>query len=373
MPDAEHSFYSASNSDMWLNCPPSAKLNAKYPNKGSVYTAEGTDAHTLLEYKELRALGREAEDPTANLIFFNKEMDYNTDNACAYVMDRFAECQNKCSDTDILIEQKLDLNEWMPGAFGTADVVIISEPRMIVCDFKYGARHLVEAFENPQMMIYALGSLRLFDDIYNIEEIEMVIYQPRRENISSWTISKTDLLKWAEDVLRPGALLASKGEGEFKAGSHCLFCRCKAGCRARAEYNLELAKYDFEAPPLLSDLEVAAILEKADSLVSWVSDVKEHALACALSGKTYSGFKLVEGRSVRKYVDEEAVADAVKAAGFDPYEKKILSITAMGAMLGKTKFDAILGSLIHKPQGKPTLVPVTDKRPAITSAGQDFI
>ena len=218
------------------------------------------------------------------------------------------------------------------------------------------------------MMCYALGALDIYDGIYDITSVKMTIFQPRRENVSTFTIKKEDLLKWADDFLKPTAELAFSDEGEFKAGDHCTFCKAKATCRKRAEYNLELAKYDFEMPASLSKTEIAAILPKIDDLTAWAADIKEYALQQALSGTEYPGFKVVEGRANRKYTDEEAVAFVVKDNGYDPYEKKLLGITAMTSLLGKKKFEELLGALIAKPQGKPTLVPASDKRPALNTA-----
>ena len=222
------------------------------------------------------------------------------------------------------------------------------------------------------MMLYALGALELFDGIYDIDTVRMTIYQPRRENVSVCVMEKDDLLQWAYNDLMAKAKLAYDGEGEFNAGEHCRFCKAKVVCRKRAEYNLELAKYDFEMPATLEDDEIAAILIKADELAAWAADVKEFALQQALSGVKYDGFKIVEGRSNRKYTDENAVADTVKKAGFDPYEPKLLGITAMEKLLGKKKFAEILNRLVEKPQGKPALVPETDKRPPMNTAAEDF-
>ncbi len=199
----------------------------------------------------------------------------------------------------------------------------------------------------------------------------MTIFQPRREHISTFTISKEALLSWAENTLAPTAKLAANGEGDYKAGEHCQFCKVKATCRKRAEYNLMLARYDFEMPPNLEDEEIEVILSKADEFISWVNDIKEYALKQAISGKEWNDWKLVEGRSVRKYVDDKAVAETVESAGFDPYEKKVIGITAMTKMLGKSKFDELLSDLIEKPQGKPTLVPMSDKRPAMKNTAKD--
>ena len=213
----------------------------------------------------------------------------------------------------------------------------------------------------------------MFDGIYDIDTVKMAIYQPRRENVSIHTMSKDELLKWAEETLAPTALLAMEGKGEFAAGDHCQFCKVKATCRKRAEYNLELARYDFQMPDTLEDHEIDAILMKVDQLASWAADVKEYALNQALQGTDYGHFKVVEGRSNRKYTDEDQVAKAVTDAGYDPYDRSVKGITAMTKLLGKKKFDELLGSLTFKPQGKPTLVPKSDKRPAMkNSAQEDF-
>lgn len=272
----------------------------------------------------------------------------------------------------VLVEQRLDFSRWVPEGFGTGDCLIVADDTLTVIDYKHGLGILVEAEKNPQMMCYALGALDLFDRIYDIQKVSMTIFQPRRENVSTYTLSKEDLLQWAETVLKPTAELAAKGEGEYKAGEHCRFYKIRATCRKRAEYNLELARYDFAMPSTLCDAEVEAVLEKADDLVAWVGDIKDYALQQALSGKAWAGWKLVEGRSNRRYVSDEAVATKVEEAGYSPYEKKLLGITALTKLLGKRRFDELLADLIEKPQGKPVLVPETDKRPAMHTAADDF-
>ena len=217
-----------------------------------------------------------------------------------------------------------------------------------------------------------IGALELFDCIYDIDTVSMTIYQPRRSNVSTFTIPKQELCEWADKVLTPTAELAFQGSGEYHCGEWCQFCKAKADCRERAKANMELARYEFRQPPLLTDEEVEEILGQIDGLTTWASDIKDYALQAAISGKQWSGYKLVEGRSNRKYTDEHAVIAAVTAAGYDPYEHKVLGITAMTAMLGKKQFNAILGDLITKPQGKPTLVPESDKRPAMTTIIDDF-
>ena len=372
MPPNGHALLSASSSDRWLHCPPSARLCESYADKGSDYAAEGTDAHALCEYKLRKALDMDAEDPTENLSWFNQEMDDCASGYAAYVLEQVEAAKETCSDPVVLIEQRVDFSRWVEEGFGTADCIIIADGTLQVIDFKYGLGVLVSATENPQMMCYALGALELFDGIYDIDTVRMTIYQPRRDNLSTYELSKDDLHSWADDVLKPAAELAFAGDGNFLCGEWCGFCKAKNACRARADANLELAKYDFKLPPLLTDEDVEDILGKIDDLVSWASDIKEYALAQAISGKQWSGFKLVEGRSNRRYVNDAAVAAAVTEAGFDPYEQKLLGITAMQKMLGKARFDEVLSGLIEKPQGKPTLVPESDKRPAMNTAITDF-
>lgn len=368
----KHANLSASSSVRWINCPPSAQLNASVDDIPTSYAMQGTDAHSLCEYKVKKLLGMEVENPTENLLYYDEEMEICADDYANYVIGEVEQANQMCNDPLVLIEQRLDFSQYVPDGFGTADCVIVEDRRITVIDFKYGLGVIVSAEKNTQMMLYALGALILFDGIYDIDEISMTIFQPRRRNVSTYTIAKTELLEWAENILRPIAELAANGEGEFKAGNHCRFCKVKATCRKRAEYNLELAKYDFEMPNKLQDAEIEGILDKADELIAWVNDVKEYALEQALLGKQWHSYKVVEGRSVRKYTNEDVVAEKVLQAGYEPYEHKILSISSMIKLLGKKKFDELLGDCIVKPKGNPTLVSVSDKRHAINSIQKDF-
>ena len=288
-------------------------------------------------------------------------------------MELSKKAKQTCSDTVVLIEQRVDFSHWLEQVFGTLNTILISDGTMHVIDYKHGLGILVSAENNPQMECYVLGALELFDDIYDIDMVSMIIYQLRRQNISTYEISKDDLYQWSDEVLNPTADLAFAGDGNFLCGEWCGFCKAKHECRARAESNLTLAQYDFKLPPLLEDSEIEYILSRADELVAWASDIKEYALQQAISGKEWAGWKLVEGRSNRKYSNEEAVIQAVTDAGFDPYEKKLLGITAMQKRLGKSRFDELLTAYIEKPQGKPTLVPESDKRPAMNNAKTDFM
>lgn len=359
-----HALLSPSASRRWLECPPSVRLTELMEDKPSAYADEGTLAHSIAEGKLKSHLGY-AENP---IKCEDALMDEYTDDYVAFVDEQMSVLENPSA----YVEQRVDCSKYVPECFGTCDALIISDGVLHICDLKYGTGVKVDAVGNDQLRIYALGALEMFSCLYDISTVRMSIFQPRLSHCDTWELPIDELLKWADEVLVPAAKLAWNGEGEFKAGDHCRFCKAKSNCRKRAEFNLELAHYDFEPPATLDNIEIAAILAKADELVSWVTDVKEYALRQALSGVTYDGFKVVEGRSNRKYTDENAVVETVKAAGFDPYEHSVLGITAMNALLGKKRFSELLGGLIEKPQGKPTLVPMSDKRPAIHTANEDF-
>ena len=373
MPPKGHAILSASSSDRWLHCPPSARLCESYDDKGSNYAAEGTDAHALCEFRLRQTLGMEATDPTENLKWFNEEMSDCATGYAAYVLEQVEAAKQTCTDPVVLIEQRVDFSRWVESGFGTADCIIIADGTLQIIDYKHGLGVLVSAEENPQMQCYALGALELFDGIYDINSVRMTIYQPRRDNVSTYEISKDELYRWADEVLKPTADLAFAGDGNFLCGEWCGFCKAKHECRARADANMELARYDFKLPPLLTDEEVEEILVRADDLVTWAADIKEYALQQAISGKKWNGWKLVEGRSNRRYTNETVVAGVVTDAGFDPYEHKVLGVTAMQKLLGKSRFDELLAAYIEKPQGKPTLVPESDKRSAMNTAKNDFM
>ena len=371
---AGHALLSASSSRRWLNCPPSARLCENYEDKSSEYAQEGTDAHSLCEHKLKSMLGMESANPTEGLSFYSEEMEQCACDYAAYVMELVAEAKKICKDPVVLIEQRLDFSRFVQEGFGTGDCVIIADGTLYIVDYKHGKGVEVSAVDNPQMMLYALGALELFDGIYDIDTVQMAIFQPRRDTVSVCVMAKDDLLSWANGELAEKAKLAYDGEGKFACGDWCRFCKAKAACRKRAEYNLEMAKYDFAMPATLEDAEIVAILARTDELSVWAADVKEFALQQALSGIKYDGYKVVEGRSNRRYTDEAAVADAVKKAGFNPYEEKLLGITAMTAALGKKRFADIIekAGLTEKPQGKPALVPESDKRPPMHTAQEDF-
>lgn len=370
----QHAILSASASKRWMNCTPSALLEKQFADEESIYAAEGTAAHALAEHKLKRFLKKRSKRPVSD--YDCDEMEECTDDYVSFAMEQIEKAKRSCSDPVVMIEQRLDFSRWVPEGFGTGDLVIVADDTLYIVDLKYGKGIAVSAEWNPQMLLYSLGALELFDSLYDIEKVNMTIHQPRLENVSTFEITVHDLMEWAEQELIPKAEMAAKGEGEFAVGDWCRFCKAKNTCRARAEEYLRLAQMEFKPPELLSEEEIAEVLKVADELAKWSADVYAYAQDEAIThGKVWNGFKLVEGRSNRKYVNEEEVADAARAAGYeDIYKKSLIGITEMEKLMGKKDFQKILGNLVYKPQGKITLVPESDKRPPIQTetAEADF-
>lgn len=360
-----HATLSASGSHRWLHCTPSALLELEFENKTSTAAEEGTAAHNLCEHKLKKALKMRSKRPTSH--FDSDEMEEHTDNYVSFVLEKLELAKQTCKDPLVLIEQRLDFSKYVPQGFGTGDCLIIADRSLHIIDFKYGQGVLVDAKDNPQMKLYALGALETYDALYDIEEVSMTIFQPRRENISTWTIPANELKSWAENELKAKAELAINGEGEFCSGEWCQFCRASIKCRTRAEENLKLAQMEFKLPPLLLDSEIEEILGKLAELTKWANDISAYAAESAIHhGKQWHGFKVVEGRSNRKYSDEIQVAEIAKEHGYlDIYKQSLITLTEMEKLMGKKVFHEILGHLIVKPQGKLTLVPSSDKRQAV--------
>ena len=348
----------------WMNCPPSARLEGEFPSAASEAAAEGTAAHALCEHKLRKLLHLRSKRPHSD--FEDEEMERCSDDYVAFVQEQM----RKIPSPMTLVEQRLDLTRYVPEAFGTADCIIVGGDMLCVIDFKYGMGVLVEAERNPQMMLYALGALELLDGVYDIRTVSMSIFQPRRENVCTWSLTKDELLRWAKDELAEKARLAYAGEGEFCAGVWCTFCRASARCRARAEEKLRMAREEFKLPPLITDEEIEEVLSEIPDLIKWSNAILAYATDAAVNhGKRWEGFKVVEGRSVRKYKDESSAARAAEAAGYtDIFDKKLITPTQMEKLMGKKAFMEILGNLVVKPPGKPTLVPLSDKRPAIQAS-----
>lgn len=369
-----HAILSASSSHRWLHCLPSARLELEFENTSGEAAKAGTAAHELSEHKLKKALHIRSKRPVSE--YDSDEMEECTDDYVAFIMEQVELARKSCTDPIVLIEQRLDFSCYVPDGFGTGDCVIISDDRLHIVDFKYGIGVLVDAENNPQMKLYALGALEIYDSLYDIKEVSMTIFQPRRENVSTWTLPVEELKAWAEEELKPKAAKAYQGEGEYIPGPWCTFCRASIKCRARADEKLKLAQKEFKMPPLLTDSEIEEILNIIPDLTKWAGEITAYATDAAVNhGKEWSGFKVVEGRSVRKYKDEDTVAQKAVENGYkDIYRKSLIPLTEMQKLMGKTKFEEILGSLIVKPPGKPTLVPKTDKRAAmnVTNAKNEF-
>jgi hypothetical protein len=370
---AQHALLSASSSQRWLNCTPSARLEEHFENTSSIFAEEGTAAHALAEYKLKKYLGTNTEKPVSE--FDGEELEYYTDMYLDFAIEVIEKAKENCNDPIILIEQKLDYSCFVPEGFGTGDLVVVADNTLDIVDLKYGRGVVVMANDNPQMKLYALGALVLFDFLYDIDNIRMTICQPRLENISTFEMSKEELLNWAEKELKPKAELAINGEGEFIPGEHCRFCKARYTCRARADELMSLAKHDFKLPAMLTEEEIAEVLNLSQRISQWADDVYAYATEKAINeGIQWKGFKLVEGRSNRKYINEEEVIKTCMENGItDIYKQSLKGISEMEKLMGKKMFSELISTLIEKPKGKITLVPESDKRQEVKNTAEiDF-
>lgn len=374
MPPNNHALLSPSSSHRWLNCTKSALLESEFENKESEAAAEGTAAHELCEHKVKKALKKRSKRPTSK--YASDEMEEHTDAYRDFVLEQFELEKQTCPDAQLFLEIKLSLENYIPGSFGTCDCLIVSDNKMHIIDFKYGLGVLVVATDNTQLKLYAIAALEAYGMLYSFDEISMTIFQPRRENVSTWTISTEELQQWANETMKPKAVQAAEGTGEFCSGEWCAFCRAAVKCRARAAAKLDLAKHEFALPPHLSDEEIEDILILLPDLTKWANDIMAYASDAAINhGKQWNFHKVVAGRSIRKYKDESAVITAAKDAGYtDIFKQSLIPLTEMEKLMGKETFNEVLGALLIKPPGKPTLVSITDKRQAInvTNANNEF-
>ena len=376
-----HAILAPSGMHRWGHCTPSARLALSCADTGSTYAAEGTVAHALAEVRLAESLKKAGypvitKDPTAptDSEFYGREMEDYIEGYVTAVHERVA----GLSRPTILLEERVDFEPYVPESFGTADVIILSDGVLEVIDLKYGKGVPVDAHENWQLMLYGLGAFLRFDAVMDLTTVRMTIIQPRLDSVSTYELSADALLSWAENTAQPAAQLAWAGEGEFRPGEWCRFCPAKSDCRARAEENLQLMKEEFAMPPRLSDDEIAELLPKIEALLAWGKDVQDYAFQRALEGVKLPGWKLVEGRSKRIFTDEGAVYRALHGAGLsdtDIYKQSLRGITELTKMLGKKRFEDLLGSFLEKPAGKPVLVPESDRRPALemkASPDDDF-
>lgn len=365
-----HAVLSASAADRWMHCPPSARLGEQYPQSSSSYAEEGTRAHEIAE-QCLRAFKDGASEPVyeGDDLRIREELQPYID----WIIETYNEYKTKSEDTLMLLETRVDFSDIVPDGFGTGDVIIISGVTLHIIDLKFGKGVPVEAALNPQLMLYALGALNLFEDLYDINLVRMTINQPRLDHISTSFGSAPDIRYWGERKIAPVAKLAYEGKGEFACGDWCRWCPAK-NCRHRAAVNQKLVE-DHPDPATLNKKELGLILQQLSQVKSWMDTLTSYATDQILSGEQIPGWKLVEGRGIRKYVDEDKVAAKLKSEGYAEatiYEKVLLGITKMEKAIGKKLFADLLGDLVVKPAGAPTLAPETDKRKEYNSAAIDF-
>ena len=369
-----HSLIGGSSLKRAMECPPSVRLTEDYEDEGSIYAKEGSFAHLILEKKIKERYGISFDEEIEETEFDIEEINECTDVAVNYVSEIYERLKAEGKHPFIASEVLVDFSDVAPEGFGSSDIVIVYDGGIYVLDYKHGKGVEVSCERNPQLMIYSYGSLLMFEPLYDIKEINMVIIQPRVNNISEWSCSKDELVAWANEEVKPKTALAYEGKGEFKCGSWCQFCKARHECKHRANEMLKLEGYKEQNKDLLSIEEIAEILTKIDDLVSWGNDIKEFALSESLKGVHYPGFKLVEGRSNRKYTDENEVIKTLQDNGLDPFdEPKLLSITELTKRIGKAKFIELVDKYVYKPTGKPTLVEESDKRPALNLAKLDFM
>lgn len=376
----KHALLSPSAAHRWMNCTAAPLLEKDVEDKGSTFAEEGTLAHAYCAKKLKEFLGLSVDEEKAEIAqldeqYHSGEMDEYTDTYKTIVLEKFNAARAKTKDAQLLVEVKLDFSHYVPDAFGTSDAIIIADGVMEVIDFKYGKGVKVSAVENPQMMIYALGAWDLFNFEYDIRKVRMTIVQPRIDNLSEFELDAADIINWAVDELQPKANEAYAG-GKQKPGNWCQFCKVKANCKALSSMCIEAQQANPDPRKISKEVMESTILPLLSTFKTWLTGVEEYSLEQALSGVQYQGFKIVEGRSIRKITNPTAVMELLGKEGFtkEAYIKptELRSITDLEKLIGKKRFGAICAEYINKPQGKPTLVPESDKRPAFNQAADDF-
>lgn len=378
--ERDHAVLSASAAHRWMHCTPSARLEEQFPNQDTEYSLEGTRAHEMAEM--LLSGWQESGYQTipSNSNVEDKEMYESVLPYVEYVSETYLSEKKRSSDTVLFLEQRLDMTSMIPEGFGTGDALIVGKDILHIIDLKYGKGVKVDAIGNEQLRCYAMAAYEMFKDLYeDINTIVLTIVQPRLDHVSIETCSLAELQGWVKSELIPKAALAYVGKGPYVPGEHCRFCKAGATCRARAEKNLEIARDEFTLPDLLSMEEIADILPRIKQVTKWAESVEKYALEEAKKGTVIPGYKLVEGRSVRMYTDQDKVIQELKKQDYPEsmlYEpRKLLGISSMEKLLGKKLFKNYLEDkgLVVKPQGKPTLVPESDARKALMlDALKDF-
>lgn len=365
----KHALLGASSSARWLVCTPSARLEAMFPDEQSPYAAEGTVAHDLAE----SILRHKLEGKKApKLDDYSTEMVEAVTRYVDICEEKVNEARARSSDAEVMIEAKLDFSRWVPEGFGTGDMVIVADGILEVIDLKYGKGVPVSAIENTQMRLYALGAYDVNEFLYDVKTVRMTIVQPRLDSVSTDEMSLEELLDWGEDI-KPIAQRAWDGIGECTPCDYCNFCKARHTCRALADTCLTAFYKDGgKLNQLLTDQEVSDILAMKDLITKWIKGVYDFAYEKALSGeKQWPGYKLVEGTSRRTITDPDAAAKTLLDNGYKEKDifkpRELEGITNLQKVLGKKGVAKYLEAYIDKPEGKPTLVPDSDKRPAINT------
>lgn len=363
-----HALLSASSSSRWLACTPSARLEDQFKDEASPFAAEGTRAHEWAEQKLQASLFDKPMSDSSDFSDCPKEMDEATSLYADICIEKAKAARKRTRDAEIMIEAKLDFSDWVPEGFGTGDMVIVADGMLEVIDLKYGKGVPVDAKGNTQMRLYALGAYATYSLLYDIKTVQMTIVQPRLDSVTTDALSVEELLAWG-DSIKPIAQQAFDGAGDCVPGSHCGFCKVRHLCRALADACLEeFYKMGGKKTALLLDSEVSHILDMYSQIKKWIEDVSRYALEKAVAGeKDWPGYKVVAGTAKRKITDADKAAKALRAAEytdadiFKPQELK--GITDLTKLLGRKGFESIVGPFVEKPEGKPTLVPLADKRP----------
>ena len=398
MPD-KHAILSPSAAHRWLHCTPAPRVEAEFPETTSEYAEEGRLAHSVCELaakKKFTVMNNRAYNSRLKKLKADPKWDDEMLSTAATYVEHLTEHAMRFEHAPyVALEVQVDITDYAPEAFGTCDCVMIGGDELIITDYKHGKGVPVSAQDNPQMLLYALGALKLYRPIYGdmIRRVSTYIDQPRLGSYDGASMTVEELLAWGESI-KPKAAAAFMGTGEFAPGEWCRFCRAKAKCRARANQNTALedfkdciplgrsipmqAEYDatgFKPSNCLTDEEIGALLVRAEGLVAWYNDLKEYALAACLNGKTIPGWKAVEGRSTRAWTDQDAALEALMAGGVEEaiiYDRVPKTLAQLEKVIGKQRFGELVGGMITKSPGKPALAAESDKRPAYNGAAADF-
>lgn len=367
MPPIKHALLGASSAARWIACTPSARATEHLPGETSKYAEEGTRAHEVCESWLRTNLRRwEAGYGALPLSGSSGQMARAANLYVSFIHELWAGFPCR---PGVIIEQVVDVSRWVPGGFGTCDCLLIGDGILHIIDFKYGQGVPVNPERNPQLMYYALGAYELFRETDEIEVVRMSIVQPRmQEEPQTWELPLADLLSWAREVLAPAAHMAWRGEGEFVTGEHCRFCKAHPNCRAWKDKYGPLAGFEpYPEPATLSDEELGEWLQKLEGLAAYAKDLEEYAQQALLGGRSLPGWKLVQGRSTRKWTDQDAAFQQMEHDGIDEamlYIRTPISLTAAEKMIGKKKFAETMSAFITRAPGAPKLAAASDPRPA---------